>query len=79
MKGCIEAGYLRQFGMTLAERLDQFNLPRQMIRVIGPEPMQFVQQGLGDTLRCSMFHAVHHSVSDRFDGREALLAFQPVN
>jgi hypothetical protein len=34
VKRRVEAGHLRQFRMTLAERLDQFDLAGQMIRVV---------------------------------------------
>src|ERR1039458_8260039 len=48
VKRRVKTGHLGQFRMTLAERLDQFNLAGQMIRVVGPDTMQFIQQFLGD-------------------------------
>ena len=63
VKRRVETGHLGQFRMPLAERLDQFNLARQMIRVVRPEAMQFIQQFLGDHLRLGVFHAVDHAVS----------------
>src|ERR1039458_64240 len=44
VKRRVKARHLRQLRMTLAERLDQFNLTRQMIRVVWPDPIQFIQQ-----------------------------------
>ena len=41
VKRRVEAGHLRQFRMTLAERLNQFNLARQMIRVVRTDATQF--------------------------------------
>ena len=63
VKRRVEAGHLRQFRMTLAERLDQFDLARQMIRVVWADAMQFIQQFLGDKLRRGVFHAVNHAMS----------------
>ena len=67
VKRRVEAGQLRQFRMTLAERLDQFNLAGQMIRVVWPDAMQFIQQFLGDKLGRGVFHAVNHAMSHRPD------------
>ena len=65
--------------MTLAEHLDQFNLARQMIRVVRPKAMQFIQQFLGDQFRRGVLHAVDHPVSHRPDRFETILLFQPIN
>ena len=65
--------------MTLAERLDQFNLAGQMIRVVWADAMQFIQQFLGDQLGRGVFHAVDHPVSHRPDRLETLLLFEPIN
>ena len=43
VKRRVKAGHLGQFRMTPAERLDQFNLARQMIRVVWPDATQFIQ------------------------------------
>ena len=44
MKGGVEARHLRQCRMALAERLDQLDLTRQMLRVIRRDAVQFIQQ-----------------------------------
>ena len=79
VKRRVKTGHLGQFRMTLAERLDQFNLAGQMIRVVRPDAMQFIQQFLGDNLRLGVFHAVDHPVSHRPDRCETILLFEPVN
>ena len=79
VKRRVEAGHLRQFRMTLAERLDQFDLARQMIRVVRPDAMQFIQQFLSDHLGLGVFHAVDHAVSHGPDRCETVLLFEPIN
>jgi len=56
MKCRVETGQLGQFGMPLAERLNQFDLAGQMIRVVRPDAMQLIQQILGDDLGLGVFH-----------------------
>ena len=68
-----------QIRMTLSERFDHFNLPRQMIGVIRRDTMQFINQFRRDLLRLGMRHAMHHSVSHGFDRSEGLLRFEPIN
>ena len=65
--------------MTLAERLNQFNLVGQMIRVVWPEAMQFIQQFLGDNLGLDVFHPMDHAVSHRPDRFETMLLFEPIH
>jgi hypothetical protein len=79
VKRRVETGHLRQFRMTLAERLDQFNLARQMIRVVRADAMQFIQQFLGDQFGLGVLHAVDHAVSHRPDRFETILLFEPIN
>ena len=79
MKRRVETGHLGQFRMTLAERLDQFNLAGQMIRVVRADAMQFIQQFLGDQLGRGVFHAVDHAVSHSPDRFETILLFEPIN
>ena len=79
VKRRVETGHLGQFWMTLAERLDQFNLAGQMIRVVGPDAMQFIQQFLGDNLGLDVFHPMNHPVSHRPDRFKTFLLFQPIN
>lgn len=75
----VKAGHLRQFRMTPAKRLDQFNLARQMIRVVGTDAMQFIQQFLCDTLGLGVFHAVDHSVFHCLEGSETNSLFEPAD
>jgi hypothetical protein len=65
--------------MTLAERLDQFNLAGQMIRVVRADAMQFVQQFRGDEFRLGMLHAVNHAMADGFDRCEIRLVSSQSN
>ena len=65
--------------MTLAERLDQFNLAGQMIRVVRADAMQFIQQFLGDKLGRGVFHAMNHPMSHGLDRCEIMLLFEPIN
>src|ERR1035441_8446655 len=46
VKRRVKARHLRQLRMTLVEGLDQFNLVRQMIRVVRADATQFLQQFL---------------------------------
>src|ERR1035438_9762979 len=41
VKRSVKTGYLGQFRMTLAERLDQLDLARQMVRVVWADAVQF--------------------------------------
>ena len=79
VKRRVEAGHLRQFRMTLAERLNQFNLARQMIRVVRADAMQFIQQFLCDNFRLGVFHPMNHAMSHAFYRFEINLLFEPVN
>ena len=78
VKRRVKAGYLRKFGMTLAERFNQLNFARQMIWVIGADAMQFGQQLRRDNFRLGVLHTVNHAMADGFDRREIGMGFQPV-
>ena len=65
--------------MTPAERLDQFDLAGQMVRIARTDAMQFVQQFLGDPLRRGVLHTLDDAVSYGTDRGEATLLFEPVN
>ena len=79
MEGGVKTGHLGQFRMALAEGFDQFNFAGQMIGIVWPEAMQFVQQFLADNFRFGVFHAVDHTMSHRLDRFEAVLLFQPID
>ena len=79
VKRRVKTGHLGQFRMTLAERLDQFDLAGQMIRVVRRDAMQFIHQLRRDLFRLGMRHAMHHSVSHGLDRSEGLLRFEPIN
>ena len=64
--------------MALAERLDQLDLERQMIRVIRRDAVQFIEQLRRDPLRFAMRHPMHHAVSHGFDRSEHRLRFEPI-
>ncbi len=53
--------------MMLAERLDQLDFARQMVRVIRTDAMQFIQQFLGDQFGRGVLHAVYDTVSHGSD------------
>jgi hypothetical protein len=66
VKRGVETRHLRQSGVALAERLDQLDLERQMLRIEGAEPVQFLDHFRGELLRlaifrAAMYHAVPHS------------------
>ena len=65
--------------MPLAERLDQLDLTRQVIRVIRADAIEFIHQFLGDQLRCGMFHPVDHAMSHSLDRFKTFLLFEPIN
>ena len=65
--------------MTLAERLDKFDLAEQMLRVVWTNAMQFIQQGLDDQLGRGVLHAVDHPVSRRPDRFDTILLSEPIN
>ena len=50
--------------MACAKFLDQLDLAGQMIWIIGPEAMEFIQQFIGDDLRLDMFHPMHNAMPD---------------
>ena len=51
VKGGVEAGHLRKHRMSLPERLDQFNLARKMIGIVGDHAVQLAEQCRRDNLR----------------------------
>ncbi len=79
MKRRVKAGDLPQVWMTLAERLDQFDLAWQMIRRIRRCAMQRVEQFRGDSLRLRACHPMDHAVSHGPHHRELLPRFEPVD
>ena len=54
VKGRIEARHLRQPRKLAAHGFDEFDLPRQMLRVIGHDRLELRQQRLGHHLRTRM-------------------------
>ena len=79
VKRGVKTGHLRQFRMTLAERLDQLDLAGQMVRVVRADAMQFIQQFLGDQLGRGVLHAVDHTVPHSPDRFETILLFEPID
>ena len=63
MKCRVKAGHLGQVRMALTECLDQLDLAGQMVRVVGSDAMQFVEQFSRDALGLGVVHAVDHPVS----------------
>ena len=52
--------------MALAERLDQLDLKRQMLRIEWTEPAQLLDHFRGDSLRLAILRpAMHHAMPDR--------------
>jgi hypothetical protein len=60
VKRRVETGHLRQFRMTLTERLDQLNLAGLMFRGVRADAMQLIQQLMGDQLGRGALHAADH-------------------
>ncbi len=75
----VKTGHLGQFGITLAERLDQLYFAGQMIGVVRTEAMQFGEQFRGDPLRLGMLQTMHHAVAHGADGSEIRLLLEPIN
>jgi hypothetical protein len=65
--------------MSLPEGLDQLNLARQMIGIVGGEAVQFAKQCWGDNLRLIMLHALDHAMADPTDHFEIGLLFEPID
>ena len=65
MKGGVEAGDLRERRIPPAQRLDQLDLGRQMFRIIGAEPAQFIHDVRSEALRLAITMAsMHHAMSN---------------
>ena len=79
VKRCVKTGHLRQVRISLAERLDQCNLVRKMIRVVGTDAVKLIQQYLGNPFGLSMLHAVNHAVTDRCDVCQTNVLIDPVD
>src|SRR6185436_20502437 len=61
-----------------AQRLDQFNFGRQMLRITGAESAQFIHDFRSETLRLSITRtSMHHAMPDRQEVRHRALLFQP--
>ena len=78
VKGGVEAGHLGQLRMPMGDCFDEANLARQMIRVVRRDAAEFREQLAGDSLGRGMRHAVNDAVSHGADGREDLLAVEPI-
>ena len=79
MERRVEAGDLRQFRVTLAERFDELDLAGRWSGSYRADATQFIQQIRRDQLRLGMFHAVHNPMSHRLDRCETPLLFEPIN
>ena len=62
----VKARHLRQFRMAFAKHLNEFNLARQMIRVVRADATQFIQEFFCDHLRLGVFHPMNHPMSHAF-------------
>jgi len=70
MKRRVEAGHLLEIGMAPTNRLNEFDLAGQVVRIVGPEPVQLGQELLGDDLRLGVAHPMDHAVSHGRDRRQ---------
>ena len=78
MEGGVKACHLRQFGVAHPHRMDQFNLKGKVIRVIGSDAMQFLEQLRCDPLGLRVSHAVHHPMPHGRHETEKRLGLEPI-
>jgi hypothetical protein len=79
MESGVKARHLRQPRVALADRLDQLDLARQVVRIVRDRPAQFPHQRRTDPLRRGVLHPVHHPVADRPQPGKARPGFEPVH
>lgn len=80
VKGRVEARYLRYTGDPLTKQIDYHTLGRQMLRSVGADATQLIQQFMGDALRLAiMGTAVYYAVADRPDRSETDLLVEPID
>ena len=79
MERGIEARHLRQLRKFAADGLDEFDLTRQMFRVVGNDASQLIQERGRHALRARALHAVHHAMADcaHAPGTSGLLRASP--
>jgi hypothetical protein len=76
----VEARDLGQGRVEPAERLDEVDLPRQVLRVVRADPPKLGEQVVGDGLRLEIpAAAVDHAVPDRRECGEPHLAIDPLD
>lgn len=63
--------------MAATDRLDQFDLTREVLRVLGRDTGQLRQILRSDTDRCGMMHAMHHPMSNRAERRTVRFLLEP--
>lgn len=78
MERGVEACDLPQLRMSLAQRLDQPDLQRQVLGHECHDAAEFLQQASIDARRCVARHAVHEPMPDRMHAFELRLRLKPV-
>ncbi len=61
----------------MCEGLDQFDLTRQMIRIIGSDSIQLIHQLRGNAHRIGMRHSLHHTMPYGCDRLELGALIEP--
>jgi hypothetical protein len=79
MKGRVEACHLVEPWKAPAEALDELDLLRQMLRVVGNRGFQLLEQPRRDPCRLRMRHAVHDAVTYRAHLGKSRLRFEPLH
>jgi hypothetical protein len=80
VKRGVKTRHLSQGRVAFAERLYQFDLERQMLRIEGTEPVQLLDHFRGDLLRLAIFRAaMHHAVPHRGQCVTPAVFFDPLH
>src|ERR1035437_2895538 len=75
----IKTSHLGKFWMTPPESLYQFNLTRQMLRILRRDTMKFIKQFMCNKLGTSMIHTMNHAMAHSYDRRKYILFFEPIH
>ena len=78
MEGRVEARHLFEPRKAPAESLDELDLLRQVLRVVGNGRLQLLEQTRRDARRLRMRHAMHDAVTYRAHFGESRLRLQPL-
>lgn len=78
VKRRVETCDLRQIRITLAERFEESDLLRQMVRIVWADATQFIEQFLCYQRRFGVLHSVDHAMAHSTHGIETNVRFKPI-